>query len=224
MSRPQFGGRHIMVDLETLSTGKTAASTQIGAVAFYPAEGRVSLTERLNVHVDMASTLGMGFTMDPDTILWWLGQSDDARWAFINGQKEAVPLPHALQQLADFIQVPPGHRGMGQRPQEPAGVWGHGATFDVAILEHSYDQVNLKTPWDFRRARDTRTIFALACDTVIPRNWEPDTVAHVAVSDAVDQAYQLMFALHALGLGPEVQPYRPDEGLPQPTAGQLHPE
>jgi len=215
-----FTGRHIMVDLETFSLGKDATFTQIGAVAFYPERGEVSLTERFNRFVDIGSSLGMGRSFDPGTMLWWMQQSDDARWALINGQKIAVPVPEALLDFAKFCSEGPGKRGMGNRPVEPDGVWSHGSVFDIAILEDAYARCGLRRPWHYVKAYDTRTIFAMS-DPLVGTGrgtdkWEPDRNAHEALSDAVEQAYDLLMGLHALDRGPDVVRYGdPAPGMPK---------
>lgn len=219
-----FHGRHVMIDTETVSLGKDAAFTQIGACAFYPAEGRVSLDERFERHVRLGSGLAMGRSLDPETIIWWLKQSEAARFRFTEGQKNAIDVPPALIELAEFVQRPNGRRGLGARPEEPAGVWSHGATFDLALLEDACNKSGLKTPWDYRRCRDTRTVFALANYERPPGSWEPESTSHHALSDAVEQSYDLINALHLIGHGPPVTRHDPNAGLPEPSAIELHPE
>ena len=64
-------GRHIMVDNETLSLSMNGIILQVGGCEFFPEENRIGST--FNMYVDLRSTMAAGFTLDPDTLLYWWG-------------------------------------------------------------------------------------------------------------------------------------------------------
>jgi len=135
---------HVMIDLETMALTVDAAVVQIGAVVFDPESGQ--LGSELSLHVQ----LDQGRRIDADTVLWWMRQ-EGARTALLAGQAEAKPLPQALLGFDFWLQT-----------RTPLTVWSHGATFDLPILEHCYRGQQLRVPWGYRAARDTRTVFDLA--------------------------------------------------------------
>ncbi len=193
-----FGGRNIMVDLETLAKGASAASPQIGAVAFYPDEpGREF--ERFNVHVSFRSLFAAGRTIDPDTLLWWLddeGAGPEARRAMVAGQRSdaCLDLAAALLAFQDFCQLTGGRRALGHRAEPPARIWGHGPTFDVTILETAYADLGLAAPWSYKGIRDTRSIIEA---TGLEMGY-PEQGGHIAVIDAEHQARRMLEAIAVL--------------------------
>ena len=64
-----------MLDLETMGKGPSAAIVTIGAVFFDPMTGE--LGAEFEAHIDLRDSARFG-EIDPDTVLWWLGQSDEA--------------------------------------------------------------------------------------------------------------------------------------------------
>src|SRR4051812_37876973 len=68
---------HIMVDLETMGTAPGSAIVSLGAVAFDPVAG--TLGEEFYRVVSLRSCQRAGLSLDPDTIVWWLQQSEAAR-------------------------------------------------------------------------------------------------------------------------------------------------
>ena len=62
--------KDLMLDIETLGTGSDAAIIQIGACYFNRKSGKIGKTFKLNV--DLQSCLDFGFTVNGDTIYWWM--------------------------------------------------------------------------------------------------------------------------------------------------------
>ena len=97
--------QHVMLDLETMGTGPTAAITAIGAVAFSVEAG---ITDTFYKKVDLESSVRNGGTMDPGTVIWWLGQSDAARKEMAALRKSAkAPDPAACAAEAELIAASP---------------------------------------------------------------------------------------------------------------------
>lgn len=201
-----LSGRHIMVDLETLGTSVNTIALQVGACEWNPQTGEI--TRWFSQYVSIASAMAVGRTLDPDTILYWMDMEDDARKRMIEGLRDkALPLSEVLYMLADFMQTSNGRMGLGRKMEMPEGVWSHGLTFDVPIIQESMAACGIKQAFDFRDCLDTRTIFKLSgkrlsqYDDVVNSRW-PDTapprVKHDALSDAIAQALAISEALKAI--------------------------
>lgn len=164
--------RHLMIDLETLSTAPTAAIRQIGAVWFDP-EGS-GVHEAVNLYVDPQDCIDRGCAVDWSTIQWWLCQSRDAQLSMATTQPREHSLHGALNALVSTAA------SIG----EVEGVWGNGSTFDIVILEHAFRLCGITPPWNFWNHRDLRTLRWHHPE--VPR--PTPAIAHNALSDAIAQA------------------------------------
>ena len=63
------------------------------------------------------------------------------------------------------------------------GVWSHGATFDLVIIENIYRQLGKNLPWQYWQLRDTRTLFDLGFNPDMPQGSK-----HDALQDAIRQS------------------------------------
>lgn len=169
--------KHVMIDLETLDTRPSAVVLSIGAVRFDPVRGELGQEFYRNLRTD--HQVQKKRTINPDTERWWDEQSPAAKAAL------ATPAPwHVGFALEEFSRFCAGVEG----------VWGHGATFDVSLMESLYDSFELSRPWKYSAARDTRTIFE-AADTWPTRE---AGVHHYALDDAKRQAEAVCEAYHEL--------------------------
>jgi hypothetical protein len=149
--------RHAMLDIETLGSTPGAPILSIGIVDFHPANfaqgaeffGR-SL-HSLKVHVSLESCLAAGLEISAATLKWWMFQPEQARRDAFDRADLEVPLAEACLKVNEFIS------GMG----DDIRIWSHGAPFDPPILDAAMRAVGVKPKWNFRRLRDTRTIFDL---------------------------------------------------------------
>jgi hypothetical protein len=173
---------HTMIDLETFALGTRPAIVQVGVVVFDPSGVRAPESREWNVTLQSSVLAGLDF--DHGTAKWWKNQSAEARRS-ISGA--AWSLETVLNNVSEFIfQLDAGH-----------GIWAHGAAADVPWLDSAYSALGMKVPWDYRRVRDTRTLFWLAKAL----GWEPaprEGVAHTAAQDALDQARDVVSALDHL--------------------------
>lgn len=165
----------LMIDLETLDTTVTAKILSVGLCFFDIATGEVYRTWEMPV-----SLIGQEQrTMSDSTFRWWMGQSDEARDRVF--AEESHRLKHLLTTISDHVKVMlPDIR-----------VWGNGATFDVSILEHAFNEYGIPVPWDFRNVRDMRTLVEvgqLITGTDMRSKVPFEGVKHCAVDDAVWQA------------------------------------
>jgi hypothetical protein len=161
---------NVMLDLETLDNGPTAAIVAIGAVMF-DQSGVCAHVNSFYSAVRVQSSINAGLTINGSTVEWWMGQSDAARAVF---SEHAPQLAEVLQNFAAWL---PGD----------AKLWGNGASFDNAILSNAYRATRLPQPWEFWNDRCYRT--AVAGATV---KREQLGTHHNALDDARSQAYHLI--------------------------------
>jgi len=173
---------HIMVDLETMGATPGSAIISLGAVAFDPVAG--TLGEEFYRVISLRSCDRAGLTIEPDTVLWWLRQSDAARAQLASPDAET---------LADVL----GWFAAWWRRQRGQFIWGHGANFDEPLLSWAFRAAHVAVPWKYWDARCTRTLFALTGE-------RPDRdkgVHHNALDDAKAQAQAVIRAYAKLGIG-----------------------
>jgi len=127
-----------MIDLETMGNKPNAPIVSIGAVFFDPSTGELG-PEFYRV-VSLKSAIAGGAVPDPETIIWWMQQSEEARMAICD-------------KLNTFI--------LNNSDIDKVQVWGNGATFDNVILRASYDRELIPCMWKFWNDRDVRTIVEL---------------------------------------------------------------
>lgn len=175
----------ISIDLETISTHPNAAIASIGACRFDPRGDWIGDT--FHIHVSLINCQHHGLAIDAGTVLWWLGQSDDARNTLIAGQQDAAPLMTALDALNEFID------GTGTEPE----IWVNGASFDFPILASAYRTFGWTIPWNFWQERDLRTLKALNKGARIERTG----THHNALDDACHQARLIQ---HILTFNPDL--------------------
>ena len=165
--------KHVMLDLETMSTMSNAAIVAIGAVVFDPDTGEMGGTFYCNV--DLESSAAYGLHIHGGAVMWWLERSEEARMALL---ADRLPLDEALRRFTRYLQA------FGE-----VFVWGNGATFDNVILANAYEAAGLERPWSYKNDRDVRTIEGLGqeiCNAAEER--ERAGIHHHALDDAIYQA------------------------------------
>lgn len=169
---------NVMLDLETMGNGPRAAIVSIGAVFFDPLTGK--LGAEFEAHVDLCDSAKFG-EIDPDTVLWWLRQNDEARAGVTEGDR--LPLCGALYNLCRWVDT--------NSPSHSVMMWGNGAAFDNVILRSAFAATTLKAPWAHWNDRDVRTIVELGrtlCGFDPKKEMPFEGVAHTPLADAKHQA------------------------------------
>lgn len=173
-----------MVDIETMGNSSRSAILSIGAVKFEPREFGWKGPE-FYTRVNLASCLSAGLEMHASTVLWWMGQNDEARQTLLSKEDE-LPLKEALNAFRHFYTG-------------SAFLWSHGATFDAVILTEAIHLVGELVPWSFRDVRDTRTLFDLSGPIDLSQLPKVEGVKHHALYDAKVQALMVQQAHRQLG-------------------------
>lgn len=181
---------HVSIDLETLSTSPASVILSIGAVAM--AENGEEIAQFYSI-CSIASQQDR--QIDKSTLDWWEKQGHDARSVLDAANEPNSPsLYSALDELTRWI----GELG----EHFDVHVWGNGAAFDIAILEHAYKQRSPFVPWNFRNVRDMRTLrdicLRLGLEPAIKRRVTRAGTHHNAVDDARYQAQIVIASLKEL--------------------------
>lgn len=179
---------HLMIDLETLGTETRSVILSAGYCVFDPAlydpKDPKAILNSGHVFLDVEAQLYLRRTVSWNTIEWWMGQSEEARSQFFDELRRYDPSELFVILEALF----------GQYSFE--GVWAHGSTFDITMLQTLAEDLDVKVPWDFRIIRDTRTLFATA-DAGTPHK---PTVKHNAMEDAIAQALNVCHCFYHWGM------------------------
>ena len=167
---------NIMLDLETMGNSPGSAIIAIGAVRF----DSTGIDESFYEIVDLKSSVDAGLSMDPDTVIWWMGQSDQARTQFRVGGQSLI---ECLESFAKFVG-------------EDAWMWGNGASFDNAVLANAYRALSMPLPWAYWNDRCYRTMKSLYPSVTMNRTG----TYHCAIDDAKSQAEHLIRILAYAGV------------------------
>jgi hypothetical protein len=164
----------VMVDLETMGTSFNAAILAVGAVYFE--HGRFNKSFHSNV--DLKSSVELGLNIEPETVMWWMGQEHSAR---LTQKENPLPITTVLDAFADWVNWIPNNENLE--------FYGNSASFDLGILGNAYDLYKKERPWMFWNERCYRTI-KNNYYTIQPDPFEG--TPHVAVDDAMNQAKHLV--------------------------------
>lgn len=169
--------RDIMLDLETMGSSPQAAIVAIGAVFFNEHTGQIG--EKFYRTVHLATSVRLGFKIEPATVLWWLGQSQEARNAILFN---AVSAEDAFVDFVDWVAE------HGPKDKAEMRVWAASPAFDCVKVEAHLKALGLPVPWYYWGERDYRTIR--------DRNKIVEEVErighHNALDDAIHQANHLI--------------------------------
>lgn len=175
--------KHLMIDLETL--GKTADATilSIGAVAF---EMDGTIGPELELFPTVEDQIGIR-KIEWSTIQWWLKQEADARLTIADAKRDGCSLETCLQNLTTFCNT---------NMEDNFKVWSNGASFDIAMMNHAYNQFKMPTPWSYRNQMDTRTMAYMS--RISTKKYEGTGIKHSAVDDCKWQISWLIDAFKIL--------------------------
>lgn len=145
MEIKDFG--HLMLDIETLSTGSMSAILSIGAVEFNIETGETG--REFYAKIDLQSCLDFNLKVKASTFYWWLQQSEESR---IDISKNCEHISIVLLRFNEFI------KSLGD-----IQIWGNSARFDIGIIEDAYNVCGYsKMPWLYGNERDVRTLVSFA--------------------------------------------------------------
>lgn len=157
--------KHLMLDIETMGNESYSSIVSIGAVEFDITNGATGREFYRNICLQ--SCIDIGLQINASTVIWWMGQSEQARKSLTDGN--AITIQQALIELTEFI---------GENRYK---VWGNSARFDCGILQNAYSKLGQPIPWRFYNERCVRTLVSFAPD--IKKNYPAPLIAHNALHD-----------------------------------------
>lgn len=177
---------HIMIDIETLGKAPLGAIVQIAALQFDPETG--SRGEHFCMNVDLASSQLAGMRISADTVLWWMEQSQEARFeVFANSEiRKDTPAPA----LKDVLSLFAAFLYDISDAYEDVVVWANGAQFDLVILKSAFELCQMNVPWKWQNERDARTIYKLFPGVKESHKFEG--TAHHGLDDCRNQVAMLI--------------------------------
>jgi hypothetical protein len=161
----------IMLDLETLATTADAVILSIGACKFDMKSGEIDDA----CFYTIVNTDQPRRHISPETLSWWITQSDDAQVVFTSTEK--IMLHEALLEFSDWVD------------NENYLLWSNGADFDIPILNHALHEHRMNPVvkhYNHRCFRTYKNIF-----NSVPKP-PMDGIKHNALADAIHQARWLI--------------------------------
>lgn len=178
---------NVMFDVECLGVEADAALVSIGGVFFDYQNCVLGPTFSQTIHLGTA--VRDGGKIEAGAVLFWLGQSQQARDGIRFGGRD---IKVVLQELSDWIKETCRHEDV--RP------WGNSAGFDLTKIDRACGRSGIKTPWHWSKETCFRTV----------RNMHPKVVydpgekgldAHTALADAIFQTEHLFKVRRSLRRG-----------------------
>lgn len=137
--------KDLMIDLETWGTKPGCVVVQIGACMFDKETGAIG--EKFSYNIDPRDSVKQGFTIEVDTVLWWLGQSKQAQ---DDVHRSPFLVRDSLESFTKWLQGKTIERA-----------WCH-KDFDLPLLAAYYNKTDREFPLKHFIFRDLRTILDLA--------------------------------------------------------------
>lgn len=167
----------LMVDVESMGKESNAALLSIGARFFSLRDETLGPSFQQTIH--LATAVRDGGVIEAPTVLWWLGQSQQARDGVRFGGQD---IANVLRDFGDWI-------GETCR-QEDVRMWGNNDTFDVLKIETACRRSGVRVPWHWVNCRDFRTVRAMYPQIKYDPTEKGDG-AHNALADADFQVNHL---------------------------------
>lgn len=135
-----------MVDIETLGTTPEAAMLSIGIVPF---NSILDIGPKVLYEICLKDALQFG-KLSSETLQWWTNQPPEQYKKLITlGNLKTLDALKGLQGICDYLMV------------DGFKIWANGPDFDLEIIEHKMDQLNITPPWTPWNQRCVRTIKAI---------------------------------------------------------------
>lgn len=191
---PQPPSRVLMIDIESLALGTRPVITQVALLGYDLEEDELLDTRHVQFYpIDPQQQIIPPRRISASTLSWWMKQSDEARARFEQSVSDdfaelpalARHLIATVNQLTDDGRI--NYEVVAKGPQ-----------FDIAAVETLLEDLGLKTPWDYSKVRDLRTLLATAGinEKNVPK--PQGFIPHVAFWDARWQLNQYIAARRRL--------------------------
>lgn len=184
--------KHIMVDIETLSTAVNAVVLSVGAVEFDPMSG--AILRKFYHELDLSDQAGRH--IDASTVQWWAKQClvNVDNIAFLaKNNREKDDVNYILIRLLNFLY---GYdevttKVTREEGYEKIAVWACDPDFDLAILADLYKEHKLPVPWKYSEAKSVRTVRMLT--QIAGMDIPVQEADHNALNDCIRQAKEVSY-------------------------------
>ena len=180
----------VMLDIETLGTNSGSVILSIGACFFNPVTGKIG--EKFLRAIDLKSSIDKGFSINGDTLAWWLRDNPEALKSTIDVEgKESIT--EALVSFMNFCDT------YGQIAK--VRLWANDPSFDTAMIMKACEMCDVEYRLKFWNNRCVRTIVGF-CPPNLFKEYKINnqrTGYHTADADAVYQAQYVSYILRELG-------------------------
>ncbi len=167
---------HIMIDIETMATSNKAAIMSIGAVTFD--EKTAPTREGFYCTIKLGDIGNEHREINPDTVMWWLSQEKEAQSALID-EKHRTTLRDALNNLGVYVV----------KNLKKDSIWANGASFDLGILRHAFEQHNWDVPWRYNQECCMRSLRRIEKYNLFDGKWAEFKKENENCHNALDDAY-----------------------------------
>ena len=184
----------IMLDIETLGLKPGSIVVSVGACVFDRHTGEIG--EKLYAPISVNSCEKAGLIMEPQTVIWWMGQEKEARDAWMIGARS---LRQIAQEFYEWFRIAEEGEEIpldGSRAGR-AAIWAQG-DMDFNVWGAAMESVAVAQPWAFWAQRDTRTVYDICGFDA--KSVDRDGTYHNALDDARHQVKCLHAAMKSKGL------------------------
>lgn len=175
--------KHVMVDLETMSTHPSNALVLSAAVVPFRLDTDDPFSDgdcATIVVPDIGDQIMAGREVLPETQAWWRKQSVDAsdHWRR-PGQNRFNDVRDALSVLSSALK-------------EADCIWSRGIVFDIGNLDSLYRSFFLPVPWRYSAPRDVRTVTEFCPRLrIAPPKAQHDLIPHNPIHDCILQVWSV---------------------------------
>lgn len=186
-----------MTDIETLGTNSDSTIIQISAMTFDIATGEIHAFYNQIADIEKNE---MPLNVTGGTIKWWLNTNKELFANLVNSgnhSSEGV--------LRNF------HKWLCELEDSGSDLylWGNGILFDNKMIQHQFENLNLKYPIYYRNDRDVRTIVDLASEKLritekdLKERFNDENLVHHNAFDDVKYQINLVVGCYKALIGEE---------------------
>ncbi len=171
-----------MIDIETLGNTPEAAMLSIGIVPF---NSILDIGPKVLYEIYLKDALQLG-KLSAETLQWWTNQPPEQYKKLItSGTMSTSDALMGLKGICDYLMM------------DEFKIWANGPDFDLKIIAHKLDQLNITPLWVPWNQRCVRTIKAidptLAKSFINPEKHDPvqDCLVQINQVCAINEKYKL---------------------------------
>lgn len=162
--------KHLMVDIEALSTEPNGLITTVGCVLFNIDTGVILKVKEYNLSWQDQ----LGRDIKKDTLCWWFKQSVEAQNSITSKENEVS----VAQFYQDFKE---------EFCSNITKAWAKSPGFDYGMIDNLFKNKGMLSPIPFRKIADCRDLYYIAKKFKIELPDKGERLAHNALSDALGQ-------------------------------------